>query len=223
MPEQLPIVAQRTMDQYFQSYKSSSQFFDIDDFVFYTGATIADIYRQEAQAKYTELRSLRQEEVVSFPADWLLEQRLKIARKDNETYAELTEAVMSFSWDNQVIGVQDILSVKPADAIFERTTQDAAWQSRHLPFTNRIFWYVKRNKIIFQNKGGCNINEVSALYIPAINNTMLVPEAIIDMAITQTVIKMKQVAQGTIEKKSVDNQGQNKTIETEMNKLALKQ
>jgi hypothetical protein len=222
MAEQLPIVAQRTMDLFFQSYKSSSQFFDIDDFVFYTGATIADIYRQEAQAKYTELRSLRQEEVVSFPADWLLEQRLKIVRKDNETHAVLIEPVMSFSWDNQVIGVQDVLPVKPIDAIFERTTQDAAWQNRHLPFANRIFWYVKRNRIVFQNKGGCNINEVSALYIPAINDSMLVPESIVDMAITQTVSKMKQIAQGTVEKKGTDNQGQNKTIETEINKMALK-
>lgn len=221
MAEQLPVVAQRTMDQFFQSYKSSSQFFDIDDFVFYTGATIADIYRQEAQAKYTELRSLKQEEVVSFPTDWLLEQRLKIARKDNETYAEFAEPVMSFSWDNQVIGVQDILPVKPSDAIFERTTQDAAWQNRHLPFTGRTFWYVKRNRIIFQNKGGCNINEVSALYIPAINDSMLVPEAIVDMAITQTVMKMKQVAQGAVVKKSTDG-NQNMVMEGEINKQSLK-
>lgn len=222
MAESLPIVAQKAEDLYYQSYRSSSQFFDLEDFVFYTGATIADIYRQEAQAKYTELRSLRQEEVVSFPADWLLEQQLKIVRKDNETFAELIEPVMSFSWDNQVIGVQDILPVKPSDAIFERTTQDAAWQTRHLPFTSRFFWYAKGGSIFFKNKGGCNLSEVSVLYIPAINNSMLVPEGIVDMAITQTVMKMKQVAQGTIEKKSVDGQGQNKTIETEMNKLALK-
>lgn len=221
MAEQLPIVAQRTMDQFFQSYKSSSQFFDLDDFVFYTGATIADIYRQEAQAKYTELRALKQEEVVSFPADWLFEQRLKIVRKDNETYAEFTEPVMSFSWDNQVIGVQDILPVKPSDAIFERTTQDAAWQNRHLPFTGRTFWYVKRNRIVFQNKGGCNISEVSALYIPSINDSMLVPEAIVDMAVTQTVMKMKQVAQGAIVKKSTDG-NQNMVMEGEINKQSLK-
>jgi hypothetical protein len=222
MAEQLPIVAQRAMDQFFQSYKSSSQFFDIDDFVFYTGATIADIYRQEAQAKYTELRSLKQEEVVSFPADWLLEQRLKIGRKDNETYAELSEPVMSFSWDSQVIGVQDVLPVKPIDAIFERTTQDAAWQNRHVPFTSRVFWHVKRNRIVFQNKGGCNISEVSVLYIPAINNSMLVPEAIVDMAIVQTVMKMKQEGQGAIVKKSTDG-NQNMVMEGEINKLSLKQ
>lgn len=221
MAEQLPIVAQRAMDQFFQSYKSSSQFFDIDDFVFYTGASIAEIYRQEAQAKYAELRALKQEEVVSFPADWLLEQRLKIGRKDNETYAELSEPVMSFSWDNQVIGVQDILPVKPIDAIFERTTQDAAWQSRHVPFTSRVFWYVKRNRIVFQNKGGCNISEVSVLYIPAINNSMLVPEAIVDMAITQTVMKMRQEGQGVIVKKSTDG-NQNMVMEGEINKNSLK-
>lgn len=222
MAEKLPIVAQRTMDQFFQSYKSSSQFFDLEDFIFYTGATVADIYRQEALTKYTELRALKQEEVVSFPADWLLEQRLKIVRKDNETYVELIEPVMSFSWDNQVIGVQDILPIKPIDAIFERTTQDAAWQNRHLPFTSRIFWYVKRNRIIFQNKGGCNISEVSALYIPAINDSMLVPEAIVDMAITQTVSKMKQISQGTVVKKSTDG-NQNMVMEGEINKLSLKQ
>src|SRR5688500_195317 len=99
MPETLPIVAQKTMDLYYQSYKSSEQFFDLDDFISQCGATIADMYEQTVRAKYAELRAMRSEDVVSLPADWLLEQRLKVERKDNQTYATLTHGVMSFLWD----------------------------------------------------------------------------------------------------------------------------
>ena len=222
MPDKLPIVAQRTMDSFYQSYKSSSQFFDLDDFVFYTGATIADIYQQEAKLRYAELRALKQEDVVSFPADWLLEQQLKVTRKNNETYVELEQPVMGFSFDHQVLGIQDVLPIKPVNAIFERTSQAAAWQSRLLPYTHRTFWYAVNNKIHFFNKSGCNISEVRVLYVPAIGDDMLVPDGIMKMAIDQTVATMKQLSQGTVEKKGMDNQGTNKTIETEMNKMALK-
>jgi hypothetical protein len=51
---------------------------------------------------------------------------------------------------------------------------------------------------------------------------MLVPEAIADMAINQTVLKMKQVAQGTIVKKAMDNNS-NMVMESEINKVSLKQ
>lgn len=222
MPESLPIIAQRTMDLYFQSYKSSSQFFDIDDFIFYTGATISDIYQQEAKQQYAELRALKMESVVSFPADWLLEQPLKVKRKDGEIFAELEQPVMGFSFDNQILGLQDVIPIKPRDILFERTTQSAAWQNRLTPITNRVFWYGMKDKVVFLNNGNCNVSEVSVLYVPAINNSMLVPEGIVNMAINQTVATMKQLAQATIEKKGTDGQGQNKTIETEMNKMALK-
>jgi hypothetical protein len=141
MAEQLTITAQRCMDLYYQSFKSSSQFFDLDDFVFYTGATITDIFQQEAKQQYAELRAAKQDSVVSFPADWLLEQKLKVQRKNNKTYAVLEQPVMSFSFDNQILGLQDVLPIRPADVIFERTTQSAEWQNRLTPYTNRIFWY----------------------------------------------------------------------------------
>jgi hypothetical protein len=221
MPEALPIIAQRTMDMYYMSYKSSSQFFDLDDFVFYVGAAITDIYQQEAKVQYAELRAVRNESVVSFPADWLLDQRLKVVRKNNETYVELEQPVMGFGFDNQVLGVQDVLPIKPIDAIFERTTQAAAWQSRLVPYTNRTFWYALKNRVLFSNKGGCNISEVNVLYVPAINDTMIVPEGIIKMAIDQTVATMKQLGQGTVVKKATDG-NQNMVLESEINKQSLK-
>jgi hypothetical protein len=222
MPDKLPIVAQRVMDLYYQSYKSSSQFFDLDDFVFYTGSTIADIFQQEARVKYAELRALKEESVVCFPADWLLQQTLKVQRKNNEIYVDLELPVMGFSYDNQVIGIQDILPVKPKDATFERTTLAAAWQIKLAPYVNRTFWYAVKDRVIFQNKALCNIVEVNVLYVPAIGSDMLVPDGIIKMAVDQTVATMRQLGQSVVEKKGIDGQGQNKTIETEMNKLALK-
>jgi hypothetical protein len=222
MAETLPIVAQKTMDLYYASYKSSSQFFDLDDFIFYTGTTIADIYQQEAKAQYSELRALKTESVVSFPADWLVEQRLKVQRKDNETFVILEKPIMGFSFDNQILGLQDVIPIKPKDVILERTTQSATWQNRLMPFTNRIFWYGMKDKILFFKKGGCNISEVSVLYVPAIGNDMLVPEGIEKTAIDQTVATMKQLIQGTVVKKATDG-NQNMVMEGEINKMSLKQ
>jgi hypothetical protein len=209
------------MDLYYQSYKSSSQFFDLDDFIFHSGATVSDIFQQEYKAKYAELRAMKQEEVVTFPADWLLEQKLKIQRKDNETFAVLEQPIMGFSYDQQVTGIQGVEATKPRDAKLERTTQAAAWQNNLMPFTGRIFWYAKGDRILFYNKGGCNIHEVNVLYIPAINDTMLVPEGIIKMTIDQTVATMRQLAQGVVVKKAVDG-NQNMVLEGEINKQSLK-
>lgn len=221
MAEALPIIAQRTMDEYYGSYKSSSQFFDLEDFIFYTGATISDIYQQEAKQQYAELRAMKQDSVVSFPTDWLLEQPLKVQRKDNETFVKLDRPIMSFSFDNQVLGVQDVIPIRPSDILLERTTQSATWQNRLIPFTNRTFWYAMKDKVVFLKKGGCNIQEVSVLYIPAIRNEMLVPEGIVKMAIDQTVATIRQLQQGNVVKKSVDN-NQNMVMESEINKLSLK-
>lgn len=221
MPQPLPIIAQYTMDAYYQAYKSASQFFDLQDFIFNCGATIAAIFQDEVKLKYAELRAAKSEDVVSLPADWLLEQALKVDRKDNQTFVTLEKPVMSFSWDNQVLGVQDVLPVKPVDAKLERTTQTANWQTQYVPFTNRTFWHVKGEKIFFQRKGGCNISEVSILYIPSISADMLVPDGIVDNVMNQTIAKMRQAQQGIVVKKSVDG-NQNLVLEGEMNKQSLK-
>jgi hypothetical protein len=221
MPQPLPIVSQRSMDLYYQSYKSSSQFFDLDDFIFHCGSTLADIYQNEARLKYAELRQSKSDEVVSFPADWLLEQKIKVERKDNETFATLDKPVMGFSYDNQVLGVQEVVSFKPLGTKLERTTQAARWQSDLLPFTNRVFWYAQGEKVYFFNKGGCNIQEVKVFYVPSIGKDMLVPDGVVKMVIDQTVATMKGLGQGTVVKKDIDG-NQNMVTQTEMNKLALK-
>jgi hypothetical protein len=221
MPRPLPIIAQKTMDVYYGSYKSSSQFFDLNDFISHCGTTLADIYQKEFKQKYAELRSEKSEDVVSFPADWLLEQKIKVQRKDNETFAELDKPVMAFTYDNQVVGVQEVLPLKPSDAKLERTTTTALWQKSHLPYTNRIFWYVQSTKIKFFNKGGCNINEINVLYIPSISNDMLVPDGVEKLVVDTTVATMRELVQGTVVKKTIDG-NQNAILETEVNKLALK-
>lgn len=217
----LPIVSQYTMDAYYSSYKDASQFFDLKDFIFHCGATILDFYQQEYKARYAELRANKQEDVVGFPADWLLEQRLKIERKDGETFAKIEKSFMGFTYDNQSCGVQEVLPIKPRDANLERTTQAAQWQNKMIPYTGRIFWYVQKDRILFFNKGGCNINEVNVLYIPSISDDMLVPEGIIRYTIDQTVSTMRQSVSGTVVKKAADG-NQNLVLEAEMNKNSLK-
>jgi len=221
MAKPLPIVATSAMDAYYANYKDASQFFDLSDFIFHCGATASDFYQKQYEARYAELRALKQEDVVGFPADWLLSQTLKVERKDGETFVKLTKNIMAFTYSNESVGAQDVLPVRPRDANLERTTLAASWQNKLVPFTNRIFWWIQKDRILFFNKGGCNINEVEVFYIPSINEEMLVPEGIIKYVVDQTVSTMRQLEQGIIVKKAADGQP-NLVLEGEVNKNSLK-
>ena len=221
MAKPLPIVAQYAQDAYFGNYKDASQFFDLSDFIFHCGAAASDFYQKQYEARYAELRALKQEDVVGFPADWLLSQTLKVERKDGETFVKLTKNIMAFTYSNESVGAQDVLPVRPRDANLERTTLAASWQNKLVPFTNRIFWWIQKDRILFFNKGGCNINEVEVFYIPSINEEMLVPEGIIKYVVDQTVSTMRQLEQGIIVKKAADGQP-NLVLEGEVNKNSLK-
>lgn len=221
MAESIQIVGSRTMDMFFQSYRSQNDFFDLPDFVYYCGTTIADIFQKEYKAKYAELRAFKSDDVVGFPADWLLEQNLKVENKDGILSAVLQEPIMSFSYDNQVVGVQDVLPLKPHDVELERSTIAEKWQLKYVPTISRVFWYVQGNRILFVQKGLCSVKEVTVLFIPAISDSMLVPDGIVKQVIDQTVATMKTIAQGNVVKSSLDG-NQNEILQLEANTLPSK-
>jgi len=172
MAQPLPIVAQYAMDQFYQNYRSGTDFFTLPDFKFNCMATIAAAFKAEFDLKYNELRQERQDEIVSFSHDWLSEQILDVEFKSHETFAELKQHPMSFPFDKQDTGIQEVFSVQPVGTILERSNITEEWQNRYLPATNRIFWWVDRKKIKFFNKGGCVVNQVRVLYVPTVCETM---------------------------------------------------
>lgn len=221
MAEAIQIVAQYTMDEFYQNYRGTSDFFELKDFVFHCGATVAEGYQQGYDLKYAEMRQDHVEEIVSFSHDWLLEDILKVEKKSHETFVTLKQRPMSFPYDKQDTGVQEVFSQDPYGTELERSNITEIWQQRYYPVTSRIFWWVDRTKIQFYNKGGCNINYARVLYVPEISENMLIPDSLVSYAVTNTVMRMKQIAQGVVIKKSLDG-NDNKVIQTEIDMSQLK-
>lgn len=218
MATAIDIVSQHCMDSFYQNYRASSDFFDLEDFIFHAGATLGDYYRQEFKQKYDEIRQEKSDEIVTFTSDILVDETVKV--KNNS--ALLEGKIMSFAFDRQNSGIQDVLASKPSDCIqLERTNLAQIWQLRYTPATDVVFWYYDRGAIKFYNKGTFNIQEIVVLYVPAVSDKMLCPDSLIDWVVNNTVQKMKGMKQGTIVKKSLDGQ-QNYTLETEMDKSQLK-
>lgn len=219
MPEPLPIVGQYAMDAYYTNYRSQSEFFELSDFIFHCGATLSDIIQKEYKTKYAELRANKSDDVVGFPADWLLEQVVEVKEKDGEMYAELINPVMAFSYDNQVVGVQEVVSMQPKGVRLERATVAEKWQLEYGPTCERIFWYIKGTTVCLVRKSLCSVKKISVLYIPAISESMLVPDGVIKQVIDQTVATIKELEKGLVVKKSLDG-NDNKVMQLEANTIS---
>lgn len=231
MPKQLKYVAQQAQDLYLQNYKTDNDFFDLNDFILYTGNTIAAMYMQFYQQEYAMLRQERKDEVITFDVGWLSEQEVSVEKEGDRLIAKLDSAVMTFPYDKSSIGLQSIFVIDPYSADeLERTNVSMLWQLKYLPKTNRIFFYPEVNgsacltitKIAFVNKGTCNIKKIKVLYVPSLDNgNASVPDGLIADAITKTVAVMRQIATNNIVDKTQDN-NPNKILQTEINTNSLK-
>lgn len=222
MGQPINIVAQTCMDWFYQNYKQSSDYFTLEDFITYCANTVANIYQQDFDRQRAEIRQEKKDGLVSFDPSWLNEQILKVDYKDGEWVAKLDQPIASFLTDSQTAGLQFVLVTKPGpETELERLPLGERWQLALAPFVNKIFFTPYKDRIVFTKKGNCNVNYVRVFFVPAIGPTMEVPDGIVDMVVTNTAVKMKQIKDGTIVKKTQDGQ-QNTTLQTEMNLEALK-
>lgn len=217
----LKYIGQSAMDSYYKEYKGNTGFFTLDDFIFRAAATVADYYQRLYDAKYAELRQEKRhkDELIGVDPDLLSVQELTF--KDGA--ADITYPVMTFIYDKSSVGYQFVLPVTPADVKLERASMDEVWQQDYLPKTNRIFWRPQNGEIKLFKNGDCNIQKAELYYIPSVmskDGTVLgeamIADGLIDAAVNMTVLKMKQVEQGTIIKEGLDG-NKNPTLETEVN------
>ena len=215
------------MDNFYKEYRSPTDFFSLNDFIFRAANTIADFYQKQYDAKYAELRvDTRGGELVGFDPEFLMEQEILVEGKTNE--AEIKYPVMSFLTSIAGVGYQELIPVEPHDANLERSNISETWMYGYAPFSNRILWRPQKGKIIFKSLGKCNIRKAKLFYIPSVLDKSgkpfpdsLVPDGVADYAIAATVLKMKQQIDGVIVKESLDGNS-NKTMQTEMNLQSIK-
>lgn len=223
MADHIDLVASDAMDLYYQNFKNNNEFWTIDDFRDHCAGLVANYYQQQYQAQYAELRQEKKDEVVAFDPETLNEQVVEVKQKDGRIFAKLEKPVASFPYDQQGIGVQELFAVEQPAVTFERSTLSAAWQLNLIPFTNRIFFYLERGTLQFVKKGICNVpKKIRVLYVPSTNDPdFMVPDGIREYIVTTAAMTIKEVGKGTIVKTANDG-NVNKTIETEINKMALK-
>lgn len=223
MPVPIDIVASRAMDLYFANYRSPSDFFTEDDFVAHAAGVVGNLYTQEYKNKYAELRQERKEEVVSFDPAILNDQLLKVEKEGDDLFAKLDRPVMSFPFDEQGIGLQEVVAIRPLKGVkFERTTVSAQWQLDYVSSCGIVFYFILKDRIRFINKSVANLTEVKIWYVPSITDpNFLVPDGIFEFVVTTTAATIKEIVKGNVVKESVDGNS-NKLIQTEINPLSLK-
>ena len=218
MPKQLKYIAQQCLDLFYQNYKSDIEFWVLDDAISFAGNAAAGLYQEFYQQEYAMLRSEVKDSVIQFDTGWLDEQILPVKAVDGLFIADLKYPVMTFPYDRQQIGIQNVI-YKQQD--LDRISYSAAYQLKYLPVTPNMFFYGDRNRIVITNTGTKVIDEVRVLYVPSMNAEANIPDGITEKVIMATLNLMRQAADKTVVKKSLD-QNVNKILETEIDKSALK-
>ena len=210
-------VAQRAMDQFYKQFKTNSDFFGLDDFVARVGGVVADFYFQLYREKYAEIRAdgNSSAEVVQFDPLHLNEQILEV---DKKGFAEYKYPVMSFVYDQQSVGVQEVLDDKTGEEVFRRTSKI---KKSLLPHTDRAYYRVKKKGLEIITDG-CKVERVAVAYIPAVSNEVdwEVPDVLVENTIIRVVASMRELDPGLVKK--TNDQNQNMAPETEINKNSLK-
>lgn len=209
--------AQAAMDLYYGDYKPDDAFFTKQDFVTYCGNTVTDLILQEYRMRRQENRQEKRDEVVPFSAEWMFEEVLDV----KNDLAELSQRVMSFPYDRQGSGVQDVIAIKPRNVTMERSNVEEDWSLRYMPQTDRIFWKSERGSsgkghLSFFRNGVYSVSQVKVRYVPKPNAEMDIPDSIENYVITTTIMNMKQIESGVIIDKTADG-NPNKILQTELN------
>lgn len=211
------------MDEYYQNYKSNNDFFSLGDFIFYCGMTMGEFYSGEFKNQKAEMKAEGNDSYVSFDPSVLNEMDLDVKTKDGQRFAEYTSPIFTFAFDSQGIGVQTVDPIPfTSDCCrIERLSNSGEWLACYVD--DQPFFTVGKKGLTLRNT---NVNKVRVAYVPAIPDgtdemaDVNVPDGIIDYVLANTIQLMKAIADGTIVKKSID-QNQNKTLQTEINPKSL--
>lgn len=212
------------MDLTIGNYATANEFFDLNDYIYHSSNSVADLYMQEFRLQKAEMRQDRSDAVVSYSTDWLAEYEFTIQGDAGKPYIPIDFPVMSFPYDNQNSGFQNLfINLGTCEIEAERSNISERWQAKFLPTTDRIFFVVVPNKIEFINPSGAYLKgrKGTLLYVPGVGSDMLVPDGIANQVINMTVQKMKVLLQGVVVDNSA-NTNPNKVLQTEIDPNTLK-
>lgn len=222
MGQKISYIAQLAQDDYEQNYASGVSFFTLPDFVIRSGNVAADFYRQQWRVMYDELRQERREEVVGFDPSTLSEQFVKLKREGSEFIGTLEKPAMSLPFDKQTSGFSNVFDAKTGKEL-ERSNINETWQYHLMPYTDRLFFRIDRNKVKVFTKAALGVQELRILYVPSItigSTDDELPDGMVNYVVTTTVAQMRAFSDKPV--KMAADSNPNMKFETEFNKQSIK-
>lgn len=215
-------VAGHTMDLYFGDFAEAAEFFDIDDFVFYTGAAYADLLGQEYRIEYAKMAAEGEGNLVSFSHDWLQTFEAKRDKDDDGYFIKLPQPVMSFPFDKRDLGIQNIFAANKLMAKeYIRSSIGTIWQDQFLPASTNIYWALLRDKIYLYTNIGEPPMLSKLVYIPGISDDLDIPDTRVQMVMTDTLKMMRDAEQGNLVKETADG-NLNETLVSDVDRNLIK-
>lgn len=223
MGQKIIYIAQLIQDDVEQNYASGVSFFTLQDYVIRAGNVAADFYLKRWDIMYAEIRQERRDEVVGFDPSTLSEQTIKLKKEGIEWVGEIEKPAMSLPFDKQSSGFCNVFDAKTGKEL-ERSNVNETWQYPLMPYTDRLFFRIERNKVKVFTNGASSIREVRMLYVPSITIGSVddeLPDGMVNYVVMTTVSQMRQFAQGKVVKTSIDG-NPNMIMESEINKESIK-
>lgn len=215
------ILAQTAMDRFYRQYKTDSDFFDIPDFISAIGFALSTFYLSVYKERYAEIAAQKTDEVVSFDPLTLNTQRVALEKEGDVFVGKFSKPVMSFAYSNSSPGIQKVSVALPKNNYGKSVELlNEQWQIKLIPKSNFLFYTPIPNGISISSSCLFDVEEVNVLYVPSISgDDYEVPDVLTDMVLDKTVASFHQLP-GVVKK--TNDQNQNMTIETEINKNSIR-
>lgn len=218
----IKIIADLTMNLYFEDFANGAEFFDIDDFVRYTGIAYADLIGQEYLVMYNQNRQDGNMDIIEFSHDWLKTEVVKKQSGVEGFFIELSQPIMSFPFDRKDSGIQNIFPVGGKfKGEFIRSSISEIWKDQYLPLTQHVYWALLENKIYLSSNLVDPPLEMRVVYVPEASENLNIPSSRQQSVIKNTIQLMREAAKGYVVKEN-NNQNLNPIIQTETDRNLIK-
>lgn len=218
----LGLIAEKTMDLYYQQYKHKDDFFDLEDFKFYCSIGYAALLQDEWNKAYAQSKQEEGENGVELSPEWYHEAVMKVERNPitGNHEATICNRPFSFRFDRNYSSIQNVYPVTSNGCTdFVRIGAGKEWLIKRLPFNKKIFWHLLSNKIIFQNVH-CGLKEVRVFYIPSLatlENDLPIAESMEDDVLRRTLDLMLKAKSGMPFVQMSNDGNPNGIMQTEIN------
>lgn len=218
MKEQLSIsmVGQMTMDLFYKNYKTSTDFFELEHFIFCNRAVYGKLIETESDKSRQLMKAETGYFCIDLSQDWLITEEIDVKKVGKWDVAILTQMPFPFPYDKMTYAVQSINS-EECSGDFVRISPDDLWTIKHLPKTNKIFFYILRDEVRIVNSI-CTPKKIEVNYAPSLTgdpDTTYFPIGKQLDVITMSVQIMKSITDNKIIDKTID-QNPNTIIQNEV-------